>query len=264
MTPSGSTAAAEAALTGADTTEQLAESLRASLTSIRRDWRRPDLPSDGGRGRLGCTSPIPSSQLTRMSIQQDIAFWVQAAINEPDGCLDGYGKTVDLGVVPDMCAALLGGIRNLSGWAYAKRMAGELEDDASALHRLTHDEGVLLGPCPVEIPHLGDEKPRPCGRDVRAHLDRPSDVRCPGCGTKDTIEGWQRRMVGNQPVTEHELAQRLIWLGRRVMPATIRQWVSRGIIPPPEGQDEQGRSLYSPEATMRALMARERGEGVAS
>lgn len=239
------------------TTADRAESLLDLLTSIRRDWPRPDIARDETRGRLGATVPISAAAMARMAIQQDIAFWVQAALSGPDKCLPDPEATIDLADVVGMCRYLLQHVRKLSGWEYVGRMERELAAHAHILHRLTHEPGVLLTrSCPVERMAPSGER-APCGAEVRAWPDRPSDVRCPGCATRDTIEGWQRRVVGDEPVTAEELAKRLVWLGRRVTGVTVRQWVSRGLIPHAVSSDEQGRALYDPARTMRALMARE-------
>ena len=117
---------------------------------------------------------------------------------------------------------------------------------------------VLLGPCPVEVVDE-DGTRRPCGTDVRADTERASDVRCPGCLTVDTAEGWARRMkVEPVPVTADVLAVRLLAVGVRTTATGVRMRALRGSLPSPVGYDKRGRALYDTAACLAAVVARER------
>lgn len=243
-------------MTDLRSTSHIEEELRADLTSIRRDWRRPDVDQgEVTRAMPGSTVLLTSAKMTRMAVQQDLRYWVHALMDdeigpEPDG--------LDLSDVVGMCRHLLQGVREASGWAFVQRYASEVHEHALAMRRLTHREGVMLtDSCPVEVV-VGDLR-RPCGSVVRMDLEHPSDVRCAGCQTSDTIEGWQRRIVGELgPEPASALVPRLRHIGLRVTESTLRQWAARGVIPGPVGEDDRGRGLYDPRSTMEALLARER------
>lgn len=234
--------------------------LRDALTRIRRAWPKPDAvqPRERTHRPAGPRVPVSAAWLARRSVVEDLAFWVQAA--REDGLAEPEpGRTVDLGDPADCARHLLPHVRALSGWQYADRMLGELLDAVAVLEQLTRPPkpAVLLGPCPVEVPGADGGRGE-CGGEVRADVDRASDVRCPQCRTVDTIEGWQRRMVGSLGhVTADRLAEVLRRFGIRTTAAGIRQRVHRKSIPSHVDKDAKGRLLYDAEATLAALMAKE-------
>lgn len=92
-------------------------------------------------------------------------------------------------------------------------------------------ERLYVGECPL----LFEGESEPCGARLYQVPDSPL-IECPGCGTAETIERWQRWIVGDAPSGEtdaYALAAYLTlhWM-RPVDPATIRQWASRGHISP--------------------------------
>ena len=94
-----------------------------------------------------------------------------------------------------------------SGWAYGERLAYELYQHAHQIRALTSPPPApLLGECPVTIGVDGERVT--CGTRVRANPGKDGEIRCRGCGTKDTIDGWLLRIVGtNRPVTIPQLVQ---------------------------------------------------------
>lgn len=240
-------------------TADIEADLRDLLTRCRKAWRRPDAHVEPARTsrQHGPRSLLRHSWVVRQSVTQDVAFWLHAALDAD--LVDLGEQRIDATDVEAMCSAMLPAARAISGWEHAETMAAELDDAVRALERLTRDRrpAVQLGECTVELVGADGER-RPCGGEVRADVDRASDVRCPRCHTVDTIEGWQRRIVGQVgPVTADRLVVILRGVGIRTTSAGIRQRVIRGSIPKPIDVDERGRNLYDATAVLRALMARE-------
>lgn len=244
------------------TTAAIEADLTTALATIRRAWPREDDPATtrGRRRPPGPRLPGGPGITIRTACAQDLQYWVRAA----DG--DGVAPLPADGLGHDVTAYtghLLSHARALSGWDYAERMAAELTDHARALEQLTKppEPTVRLGPCPREIVRPDDTR-EACGGIVRASTGKPSDVRCPGCGHIDTVEGWQRAIVGELGhVTAEDLAVRLRAIGIRTSADGVRMRVRRGSIPDPVGTDERGRHLWDAEAVLVALMAREKRAG---
>lgn len=242
------------------TTAAIEADLTDALVRIRRAWKRPDAEQErsGGKRPHGPRIPIDLAWFDRTSVAQDIAFWVQAA-NEAGTARVADDERIDLGNVDQCAGHLLRHAKALSGWEHAERMAWELERAARSIEALTRapKPRVPLGACPVEIVAT-DGTREPCGGEVRADVDKASDVKCPRCGTVDTIEWWQRRILGEVgPVTADGLAVVLRRVGIRTSAAGIRQRVHRGSILPTSARDEQGRMLFDPVQVLAGLAARE-------
>lgn len=248
-------------------TKTVEQTLRAALHTIRRCWTYNDQPSDAPH-RGSPRSIIPGGVPTqvRTACVQDLRFWVAAAVDagigEPP---DWVARETDQDDVPRLCGRPPGEVRDLSEWDSVARFESEMVEHAWALRQLTVPPTRLvhIGVCPVQVPALaGDghrEGSRDCGAVVAADPKRPEKVRCKGCGTVDTVEGWQRRMVGKAwPERASALGVRLRRIGITANPALIRKWASRQEIPAHVGVDAEGFSLYDPAAVVAALINRER------
>lgn len=117
---------------------------------------------------------------------------------------------------------------------------------------------VRVGECPVRITPEGESTTVECGTPVYVKPGRKADVKCKGCGTTDTVDGWLVRITGRQRlVTAPELCKLLHRrLGLRVKPVGVRTWVHRGLIVA-ASKDDTGRDLFDFRDVALALMRRE-------
>lgn len=115
-------------------------------------------------------------------------------------------------------------------------------------------DSVWIGDCPVTIGRDGDRVE--CGTAVRVRSGEP--IRCKGCDTEDTLDGWILRIVGHhEPVTTAQLIPLLKQrMGIHATPTQIRQWVHRGVIAT-TGTRDDGRSLFDRADVFARLAYRE-------
>jgi hypothetical protein len=121
-------------------------------------------------------------------------------------------------------------------WLAAHQDAGRHSRD---LHNVTRGpvramaypaggDKLYVGDCPLVV--TDDEEP--CGTRLYQRADQAL-ITCPGCGTSDTIEQWQRWMFGDaEGITDaYAIAAHLAvrWL-RTVDASVVRQWAHRGHI----------------------------------
>ena len=232
------------------------ERMRDALVRIRRAWGKEDAPRVTERSRQvpGPVTPLPGSWWTRQAVADDLAYWADAA---------QHARVIPARDDVEASATaghLLVNVDALAGWEWAVEVALDLARGARALELLTRPArpAVKLGPCPVEVV-APDGTRRACGVEVRADVERASDVSCTGCGTVDTAEGWARRMgASTGPVTAEVLAQRLLALGVRTTATGVRLRSRRGSLPSPVGYDRRGRALYDAAACLAAVTAREK------
>lgn len=94
--------------------------------------------------------------------------------------------------------------------------------------RPTARDSVWIGDCPITIGCDGDRVE--CGTPIRVKTGEP--IRCRGCGTEDTLDGWMLRIVGHHDlVTAAQLIPLLHQrMGITATPTQVRQWVTRGVI----------------------------------
>ena len=236
--------------------------LRDVLVRIRRAWPRQDEPRVTERSRQvpGPRVPLPAGWLTRDTVAGDLDYWADVAEN------NGVTPYRDGRDVIATAGHLLANVDALAAWEWAPELLHDLARGARLLEELTSPPrpAVLLGPCPVEVVDE-DGTRRPCGTDVRADTERASDVRCPGCLTVDTAEGWARRMgAASGPVTAEVLAKRLLAVGVRTTATGVRMRSMRGSLPNPVGYDTRGRALYDPTACLAAVVNRQTRRAAAS
>jgi hypothetical protein len=132
-------------------------------------------------------------------------------------------------------------------------VADELEASAMDLAAIATPsawDGTSLGSCPLE--QEIDGRLGICGGQVRTTEDQ---ARCARCGTSGSVQWWEHAIMpeASRLVTAKQLVGEVHQqFGRRIVEATIRQWVSRGVIVS-VGKDEQGRSLYDKGQVAKAL-----------
>lgn len=145
-------------------------------------------------------------------------------------------------------------------WEEVQREVGEILDRVKACLPRGRPDSVWIGDCPVTLGQDGERIT--CETPIRVHPDTP--IKCPGCGTEDTLDGWTVRIVGShQPVTAEQLIPVLKkQLGIVVTRQTIRVWVHRKIIEPLRDEhglsrtDDSDRVLFDRYAVFRALTHR--------
>lgn len=97
---------------------------------------------------------------------------------------------------------------------------------------------LYVGDCPMILTDL-DGNESVCDVRLYQYPDQPL-ITCEGCDTQETVEQWQRWIVGDTAanVDAYALAAHLAvrWM-RPVDPAAIRQWASRGKITAVEEPD---------------------------
>ena len=116
-----------------------------------------------------------------------------------------------------------------------------------------------------------------CGATVRAHdrtvedlaytsdaegserkLKRIQFIKCPGCGTEDTIDWWISQIVpeGSDKATATEVIAYVAMRGGEILHHDqIRKWKSLGHIRG-HGKDVKGRTLYSSAAVLAYAMTK--------
>lgn len=146
---------------------------------------------------------------------------------------------------PGACADL---IASHSVWLAAHPAADEHAQD---LHQAARDpstralaypatrrDRIYIGPCPVIL--VGDDGSRePCGTRLYQSATQPM-VTCPTCGVTDTIEQWQRWIVGECDGTapaEMIATYLSVRWARPVDQSLVRKWSSLKKVEPILGED---------------------------
>lgn len=117
-------------------------------------------------------------------------------------------------------------------------------------------EDMRIGNC---TNHIGvDGVATLCDTEIRVNASHPGDIRCPRCGLEDTLDGWIKRIVGDDSLVT---AQQLLPILRQRMgvvltTSAIRKWVQLGDLPV-AGQDDQGRNLFDRRAAFLVIKRRE-------
>lgn len=253
------------------TTRDIEQGIRRELATIRRHWPHTfDPPTSGGVS----AHAVPDSKLPgndtaislRAEVTKDLAFWVRQLLAEwPVALAPTTSRrvpvptltvttswvtieepgTLDCSSTPDMCDWLTRHAKTISGWEWGNRLWWEL----TTLAREVRD---LAAPPVKDTMPIGECDT--CATVVRAKVDDPGNIKCRGCGTTDTIDGWIIRIVGNEPLVT---AEQLIPILRKrmgivVARGTIRSWVSRGVIHQ-DSVDARGRGLFDRKAVFHAL-----------
>lgn len=127
-------------------------------------------------------------------------------------------------------------------WLAGYPLAGAV---SNALHAVTRgkirvlaypagSDRLYIGDCPLLVRDRNGAEDI-CGTRLYQYPDRPL-LDCAGCGTSETIEQWQKWMVGDtRPVADaYAIAACLAlrWMRPDASPSTIRSWAHRGHIKP--------------------------------
>jgi hypothetical protein len=244
------------------TPAHIADGIRRELATIRRYWPHTfDPPSSAGSSGTGVPdSKMPSNDTAislRAEVTRDLAYWLHAFADEHPAALDDWTASrgsIDALDVAHACRFLTRHADDLGAWSFGNRLWSELDTlarEVKAVAAPPARDTMALGACPE------------CETVVRAKAHDPGSIRCAGCGTTDTIDGWIIRVVGNEPLVTAEQLVPILHkrMGIVVSQAGIRQWVARKVIPQ-DSVDERGRARFDRKAVFAALMMREaRREG---
>jgi hypothetical protein len=150
--------------------------------------------------------------------------------------------------------------------------AADFAKHAKTLRRMARPDRrdwMPIGECPVTVADA-EGNPVPCGEQVRAYdrtvdegytvgefgterkLKRIQFIRCPGCGTEDTLAWWMSQIVPEGSDLAHADAVIACVVSRTFQPLTheqLRQWAARGFVMR-HGKDTKGRTLYSSKAVL--------------
>ena len=227
----------------------IATGVRSELATIRRFWQHTfDPPKSSGAGsRDAPTSRLPGNDTAislRAEVTRDLAFWVHAFVDEHPDAIDEWG-TIDALDVPRTCRFLAEQADQIGQWKSGNRMWDELETLAREVRNVASPprrDTLPIGECPE------------CETMVRAKAHDPGNIKCKGCGTTDTIDGWIIRVVGNEPLVTAEQLVPILHkrMGIVASRARIRAWKARGVICA-SGDDGSGRTLYDRKAVFAAL-----------
>ena len=258
------------------TTRQIEEAVITACQTIRRHWDATldtAAPSGSvavrspGRGALADDQAETDADMSaldrRVSLRREVTeqlnAWCRLVVEERDlrvAIPDGLDAKA-------MCVFLERHARWMSGHEAGPDCADEMHEWARKVQRLAvprRREWLSIGTCPVRI--ACDGEAIACGTQVRIYPDHPGDIRCAGCGTTDTLDGWVLKMVGSEgPFTAVQLLPHLHRrMGIVVKPSAIRVWVKRGVIRPPVCRTESGENLYDLRTVLTDLAYRqERG-----
>jgi len=194
----------------------------------------------GERRGNGDSAPIPDAEVieARSAIKATLVSIVKVIAEER-----GFSYPDD--EAPAIAEYIARSAEWLAGHRAAAEHAHDLRDLASDSRnwRLAYPSGtdrLYIGDCPR--PRDDDAA---CGTRLYQRADQ-AEVTCRGCGYTDTIEWWQRAIVGEASgrVDAYAIAAYLSmhWC-RPVDASLIWQWAARGHIER-YGQDERRRTLY--------------------
>lgn len=134
----------------------------------------------------------------------------------------------------------------------AANLSSDASKHANALKQLAapdRRDWMPIGECPVPVAVDGTSVA--CGTQVRAYPEKQF-IRCPGCGTEDTLSWWMSQIVpeGSDKATATEvIAYVAMRAGEILHHDQIRKWKSLGHIQG-HGKDVKGRTLYSSAAVL--------------
>ncbi|MGN9802050.1 hypothetical protein [Micromonospora sp. L32] len=215
-----------------------------ALTLIRR--------GRGGERVAGSSSgaPVPDDEVmeARQAIRSTLVSLCRLVLEER-----GIGQPAD--DVPAMAAYVERHHVWLAAHPAADEHARDLRDVAGdpRTRRLAYPAGtdrLYIGDCPLLVTVLTTVPFSPgtqevCGTRLYVYGDSQL-ILCSGCGTEETVEWWQRELVGEAAalvdayLASADLSMR--W-GREVTPAMLRKWAYDGKVNR-AGQDGKGRTLY--------------------
>jgi hypothetical protein len=192
----------------------------------------------------------------RAEAHRDLMYWTRFLLDEVK---DVNGNPIQHGPASVEPAALVPFIATWVDWLIANlpddadNLAGEASKHAKALRQLAapqRREWMPIGECPVTVADK-DGNSVECGAKVRAYPER-AFIRCPGCGTEDTLAWWMSQIVPEGSDLAHADAVIACVVSRTFQPLTheqLRQWAARGFVMR-HGKDTKGRTLYSSKAVL--------------
>lgn len=254
----------------------------AMLTSLTRPSIRPGSGSKAARNQLDDHDRRDTDVTTLdriISLRREVIDSLNAIarevveerhIVEPISRLGGTAHPVDGFDALDLIAFL----KPHAGWLAHHGGDPDYTADELHAHARTCKSVVLppvkdtqpIGSCPLQVPDEDGLEMVLCGGRVDA---RPihgatweADAKCRRCGTSATVSWWEARMFDDpelrRTLTEAEvvaLVHRLY--GKPIQPATVRQWVARGVIVSSGTVD--GRKVYDRDAVVWAYEYTRRG-----
>ena len=252
-------------------TADVEDALLRALRVIRACWR-----IDYSQITGGATGPQSTDEVTTLD------RWVSLR-HEVHLTLNGWARVIVedrplTKAVPDgrdtlaLVELLTRHARWFSGHAAVGDCLGELEDAAMRLRSVViprRREWMSIGECPLEWPDT-EGVGRACGGQVRA-WPAPEDARlgeglmrdptCQQCGTEASVGWWETHMFPDAETRRLLTAEGVVTFvhsqyGEAIERATVRKWVSRGILNS-SGTDDKGRALYGREHVVFAMRKRE-------
>jgi hypothetical protein len=203
---------------------------------------RPGERVSGSSGSVGISlDPVAADE--RNTVRVVLAGWCRV-VAEERGVHLPQDTTVGMAMY----------LRTHADWLarqpYASDVSAELDDAAwnSARRRLAYPSGgaLFIGECPLHV--LDDDRVVVCGTRLTVRPEDHGMVSCRGCGAAETVEEWQRRIVGDlgATATAAEVAALLSWRWKRPVDRDqVRQWWRDGKIER-AGKDRRDRPLYLP------------------
>jgi|SRR5690348_8236743 len=245
----------------------------------------------GSAGSKEPPTPVGVDVLdARRDAHGDLAHWARVVL---ELVVDGEGRRMTW-TLPDDDTQPLALAAFVSHWAErladidqaeAELCAEELAKHGHKLKALAlpdRRDWMPIGDCPVTVADA-DGNSVECGATVRAYdrvaestawtseadgagrkIERIQFIRCPGCGTEDTLAWWMSQIIpeGSDRATASEvIAYVAMCAGLILHHDQIRKWASLGNIQR-HGKDVKGRTLYSSAAVL-AYARRQEKEAVA-
>ncbi|MEV1331140.1 hypothetical protein AB0J20_16360 [Micromonospora costi] len=203
-----------------------------------------------GGSHSGAPVPDDDGMEARSAIRVTLVSLCRLILDER-----GIGRPAD--DVPAMAAYIGRHATWLAAHPAADEHAKDLRDIAGdrrnwSLAYPSGSDRLYIGDCPLLVADLDGSNEGLCGTRLYAYGDQPL-IQCQGCGTEETVEWWQREIVGEATrlvdayAGAADLAMR--W-SRPVDPALIRKWAQLGKVAR-HGQDGKRRTLYDVDELRR-------------
>jgi hypothetical protein len=241
---------------------ELAKRIRKALLAITKHYDScltPVRRAPGSHASAAAFASLPISATIlddRAQCRTRLAYWCDQVIR----ARDLHTEHLSFHDVAAMCDLLQRHSDWLGETVGAAIAMWELEDSAGDLRSIAvshRRDWMPLGPCPL-VNESEDGEPEPCTGTVRAYPT--CDPYCDVCETSAVVTWWEHQMFGDTQPTNLVTAPALVLaihreFGQVIKEATIRQWVTRGVIET-KGKDSAGRSLYDRVDVAYALARR--------
>lgn len=249
---------------------ELVGSIRSACVAISDHWEgslngpRVAGRVGGGSGSKDAPPPVSLDILdVRRDAHADLAHWARVVydlVRNGEGGRISQRITTDEPNQPEALAAFI------EHWAdglvhadpnEAELCASELAEHGRKLKQLAlpdRRDWMPIGDCPVTVADAQGNSVT-CGASLRAYPDRDDVhrfVKCPSCGTEDTLHWWMSQIVpeGSDRATATEVIAFVAMMGGLILHHDqIRKWASLGNVQR-HGKDVKGRTLYSSAAVL--------------